>query len=69
VRVPTPDQVQRLTASPGRLNSETVMAKSHRDHIDDARLIVDDEHASGFRLIIHATIIERDPGKNLRATT
>ena len=61
VRVPPPDQVQRLPASPGRLNPEAVMAKGHRDHIDDARLIVDDEHTRGFRLIIHAAIIAPRP--------
>jgi hypothetical protein len=69
VRMAPPDQVQRLPAGPGRLNPETVMTKSHRDDIDDARLIVDDEHTSGFRLTIHATIIDRDPEKNLGATT
>lgn len=69
VRVPPPNQVQRLSASPGRLNPEAVMAKGHRDHIDDSWLIVDDKHTRGFRLIIHAAIMGRESEKNLGATT
>jgi hypothetical protein len=67
VRVPPPDQVQRLPASPGRLNPEAAMAKGHRDHIDDSWLIVDDKHTRGFGLIIHAAIMRRKTEKNLGA--
>jgi hypothetical protein len=54
MRTPPANLVKRLLAGRGGLNPEPVMAQRHRDHVNDARLIVHDQHAYEFRLMLHA---------------
>ena len=55
---PVADLGERLGAgvAPGHL--EAVVAQSHRDHVDDARLVVDHEHAQPFGVLRHGRMID-----------
>jgi len=45
------------------------MAKSHRDDIDDPRLVVDDEHAQALSGIAHSRMLAVLAGNYLKKTS
>ena len=56
VRARVADLRERLGAGAGRGDLEALVAQRHRDHVDDVRLVVDDEHARRAAAVLVASM-------------
>ena len=54
MRTPAANLVKSRLAGSGRLDVKPVMTQGHRDNINDARLIVDNQDTHQLRVIFHA---------------